>query len=244
MKITRLRNKTNPVWAPFKTAVLKTFQFLVDDYGFEQVSDFEWMPDCELQFRNQTTRLKVRYEWKQLVDVGFSKVKLTPSGPVDEKPYDLLFLIQLRAPEIDPTQFYGKREWTDHYVERLLSIYATFLNERARDILTGDFNILPEVKKLAAQKGRQYNKEVYGTYAGITPRFTSRPTLPEVFEIAHSYDPSLEELFGGKLDQDKTTDCIYEAFWDHEYSIKEIASYLNTDEESIQRALNESEERL
>jgi hypothetical protein len=56
-------------------------------------------------------------------------------------------------------------------------------------------------------------------------------------------DPELERLFAGKLYQDKTDSRIHEAYWDHEFSIPEIADYLNETEESVQRRLDQFDER-
>ena len=137
----------------------------------------------------------------------------------------------------------GDKEWTPAFVEQLLREYATYLREDARDVLTGDFSIFPELKKLARENRRKRNKETYGTYSGNSPRFSSRPTLEQVFEGAKDVDPELLKFFKGKVDLDQTDSRIYEAYWDHQYSIREIAGFLNETEESVTSVLEEIDNR-
>ena|ERR1700730_15903876 len=151
--------------------------------------------------------------------------------------------MEIRRPDIDRHKFYGAdKEWTNDYIEKLLRQYAKFLREGARDVLTAEFGIFPELKKLGAHYRRQTNRRYFGTYNGASPRFTGRPTLEEVFAGAKDVDPELERLFGGKLNQDKTQSRIYEAFWDHQFSVREVADFLNRTQESIQQALDDEDD--
>jgi hypothetical protein len=64
--------------------------------------------------------------------------------------------MQIRRPAIDVDKFYGDdKEWTNEYISDRLREYANFLKEDARDVLSGDFSIFPEFKKLRAHYRRQ-----------------------------------------------------------------------------------------
>jgi hypothetical protein len=243
-KIRKPRRNSADSFAFFKQAATGIFESVTDEYGLSYVAAVEHMPDCVIKYQNETTGLKVRYEWKSQVSVDLVKLERTPTEVTEGKRYDLLLLMEIRRPEIDAHKFYGDdKEWTNEYIEDRLREYASFLKEDARDVLRGDFSILPELKKLSAKYRRQKNKEYFGTYSGSSPRFSSRPTLEQVFAGAQDVDPELDRLFGGKLNQDKTQSRIYEAYWDHQYSIREIADFLRQTEESIQRELDDYDDR-
>ena len=241
---TKTSKKPNDAFAFFRQAVSEIFEPLFTEFGFRHLETLEYMPDCVLKYRNESTGLNVRYEWNSQISISLVKLDRTESEVTEVSTYDLLFLLKIRQPSIDTNKFYGSdEEWTDAYIERLLREYETLLRENARDVLTGDFGIFPELKKLAAENRRKWNKETFGTSTGESARFTSRPTLDQVFEGAKEVDPELERLFGGKLNQDKTDSRIYEAYWDHQFSIREIADYLNESEESVQRQLEQYDDR-
>ena len=220
------------------------FESQLAEFGFRHVASTEHMPDCVIEYQNETTGINVRYEWKSQMSINLVKLERTASEVTEGRKYDLLLLMQIRRPENDANKFYGDdKEWTDDYLEERLREYASFLTEGARDVLTGDFSIFPELKKLSAKYRRERNKELFGTYTGGSPRFSTRPTLEQVFAAAKDVDPELARLFGNKLNQDKTPSRIYEAYWDHQYSISAIAEFLNETEESIERALDEYDDR-
>jgi hypothetical protein len=244
----RLRKERTPKpdhFVFFKQAVVAVFEALTRDYDFEHVSATVQMPECVVKYRNTTTGVNVTYELKSSISVDLIQLERTSSGEVvEDRTYDLLLLMEIRQPDLDRKQFYGAdKEWTNDYIETVLLKYVTFLKNHARDVLTGDFSIFPELKKLSAHYRRQKNKEYFGTYSGETPRFSVRPTLTEVFAGAKDVDPELEKLFRGKLNQDKTQSRIYEAYWDHNYSVSEIASFLNRSEGSIKRELDNYDDR-
>jgi hypothetical protein len=242
--LNRKPKKPNDAFAFFREAVDQIFEPLFTEFGFRHVETLEYMPDCVLKYLNETTGINARYELKSQLSINLVKLERTGSEVTEAAKYDLLFLMQLRQPEIDVNKFYGDdKEWTDAYIEQRLREYAIFLRESAHDVLTGDFSVFPELKKLAARNRREKNKEIFGTSTGESARFSTRPTLAQVFEGAKQVDPELERLFGGKLNQDKTDSRIYEAYWDHEFSIPEIADYLKETEESIQQQLDRYDDR-
>jgi hypothetical protein len=241
---TKTSKKPNDAFAFFKQAVNEIFQPLFTEFGFRHFETLEYMPDCVLKYRNESTGLNLRYEWNSQISISLVKLDRTESEVTEASTYDLLFLLKIRQPSIDINTFHrSDKKWTDAYIERLLREYETLLRQNARDVLTGDFGIFPELKRVAAEHRRNWNKETFGTSTGESPRFTSRPTLQQVFEDAKEMDPELDRLFGGRLNQDKTATRIYEAYWDHQFSIREIADYLNESEESVHRQLEEYDDR-
>ncbi|SRR6266480_2289590 len=244
-RIQKNRKESLDPFAFFKKATAVLFDFLITDFGFSYVDTVEHMPDCAIKYRNETVGITARYEWKSQVSIRLSRLKHTPSEVLEDKKYDLLLLMEIRRPEIDRHKFYGgDKDWTNDYLEERLREYVSFLKENARDVLEGDLSVFPELKKLSAHYRRQKNKQYFGTYNGGSPRFSTHPTLEQVFAGAKDVDPELESLFGGKLNQDKTQSRIYEAYWDHQYSIRELAQFLNQSEEAINQELEDHDDQF
>ena len=236
----RRRQQESDPFSFFKQAVTDTFEPLVTDFAFKQVGVVEYMPECVINYRNDTTGVGVQYEWKSLVRVDLSKLERTTTEVEEGRSYDFLLLLELRRPEINAHEFYGQdKDWSNEYIDALLRKYEQYLRESAQDVLSGDFSVFPDLRKLSAHYRRQKNKEYFGTYGGESPRFSVRPSLEQVFAGAKEVDPELEKLFGNKLNQDKTQYRIYEAHWDHEYSISEIADFLNQTEDAIEQQLED-----
>ena len=236
----RKPKKLNNAFAFFRQAVHETFESLCTEFGFRHVETIEHVPECVVKYRNQTTGIDVSYEWQSSLSIDLVKLERSGNKVTEAAKAGFSFLLQIRQPAIDTSKFHGSdKEWTTAYIEQLLREYATLLRENARDVLTGDFSIFPELKKLAAANRRNRNKEMFGTYNGASPRFSSHPTLEQVFAGAKDVDPELVTLFGDTINQDKTDSYIYEAYWDHRYSIREIGDFLNETEETIKRKLDE-----
>ena len=232
------------LFAFFKQAATDTCEPLVTDFGFKQEGVVEYMPDCVIKYWNRTTGVDVRYEWKSQVAVNLSKLERTRTEVEEGRSYDLLLLLELRRPEIDVDEFYGAdKDWSNEFIYELLRKYVQYLRETAQDVLSGDFSVFPELRRLSAHHRRQSNKELFGTYVGESPRFSVRPSLEQVFAGAKDIDPELERLFGGKLNQDKTQGRIYEAYWDHQYSVSEIADFLDQTEDAIEQELEDYDDR-
>jgi len=242
---TKKRKRSGKFFESFKQTATDVFEFLTTDFGFSHVGVSEWMPDCVITYQNQTTGIKVGYEWESQLGVTVVRLERNATEVSEGKGYDLLFLMGLRKPQTNVHNFYGAdKEWTNSFIEDRLRDYANFLKEDARDILTGDFSVFPELKKLSAHRRRQTNKEYFGTYCGESPRFSEHPTLAQIFTGATDIDPELKRLFGDKLSQDKTQFRIYEAYWDHQYSVREIAEFLNRNDRSIKQELEDFDDHL
>ena len=192
------RRNLRESFAFFKQCTAEVFSFLTIDFGFSLTETIEQMPDCIFKYRNRTTGIDVYYELNSQITVDLIVIRRQTSDTTAEKSYDLTLLMELRRPDIDTHKFYGRdKVWTDDHVHALLGEYANFLVEDARDVLAGDFSILPALKDLGAQRRRESNKKLFGTYSGESPRFSARPTLDDVFADIHDFDPDVARLYGG-----------------------------------------------
>jgi ribosomal protein L18 len=230
-------------FAFFKQATSEIFEFLITDFGFSYVNTVVYAPDCVIEYRNETTGITVRYEWTSQISVSLIKLKRESNKVLVDKRYSLLLLLEIRRPRTDPELFSGTdKEWTNEFVEKLLREYASALKEEAWDILTGDFRIFAELRKRRGYYRRQQNKEDFGTYNGESPRFSSRPTLEEIFADVVRVNEKGDRLSVGNPDRWGTIFRIYEAHWDHQYSVGEIADFLNRSAEEIKQDLDEQDD--
>lgn len=189
--------------------------------------------------------LRSSMSWTQCFSVDLIQLDHTTNKVSEGKSYDLLLLMEIRRPDIDSQQFYrAEKNWSHQNLEKLLEEYSTFLSKETHDVLAGDFTVFAQLKKLSAHYWRQKNKEYFGTYCGETPRFSRRPSLTEVFPGAKHVDAEVEKMFKGKVNQDKTRFRIYEAYWNHQYSTKEIAKFLKRSEKSIKQELEDYDDRF
>jgi hypothetical protein len=237
------KKQSSDSFAFFKKAAEDAFRFLITDYDFKLVSTTVYPPECSIKYRNKTAGVNITYEWKSALWVELIRLRQEDSEVIEAERYGLSLLMETRRPDRNSNQARATgQEWSNEFLENLLREYANFLREYGSDVLTGDFTVFPVLKKLAAHYRRKRNKELFGTFSGETPRFSERPTLDELFADAKRVDPTLEKLFRGKLNQDKTPLRIYQAYWDYKYPIKEIADFLNVGEHSIKHSLDESDE--
>jgi hypothetical protein len=76
------KRKTDP-FAFFKHAVTDTFNFLVEDYDFQQLSSSVHPPECAIKYQNQTTGVTITYEWGGVLWVDLSRVSNEERYSVD-----------------------------------------------------------------------------------------------------------------------------------------------------------------
>ena len=102
---------------------------------------------------------------------------------------------------------------------------AELLVRYGRDLLEGNLDRVPRLLRLQAAEARRRNKEEWGTSTGESPRFTERPTL--------------EALFSDAVVEGLKSPRAYQAFWDWDYPLADIAEFLGTDEDGVQALLDE-----
>src|SRR4026208_659993 len=98
---------TIDAFAVFRKAVSEIFESLLAEFGFRHVATIEHMPDCVIQYHNETTGIDVRYEWRSQVSIDLAQLERTASEVTEDRKYDLLLLMQIRRPAIDANKFYG-----------------------------------------------------------------------------------------------------------------------------------------
>ena len=147
-------------FALFKKATAEAFSFLGTYYGFHIASTFCQMPECAIEYRNETTALVVTYEWESELWVVLKPLKLRSGKVVGGEEIGLDFLIKLRCPE-RAVRSPGSQRWTNKVIKQRLSHYASVLKECASDILEGDFLIFPEVRKLAKIAKHERDRALY-----------------------------------------------------------------------------------
>jgi hypothetical protein len=148
------------VFPIFQDAVQTAFQFLITDFKFRldpiSVDDsmaFVSIIGCHVKYRNETTEIKVTYDW-------YEDLRGTPQvicgrlsfkdGSLDvTEAYNLDMIIADRCP--------GKAVNTHaedpvEEITQTLDAYASVLAECARDVLAGDFTIFPRLRKTLASE--------------------------------------------------------------------------------------------
>ena len=189
-RIEKTGGESGDPFAFFKQSTSEIFEFLITDFGFSYIDTVVHAPDCVIEYQNETTGITVRYEWASQISVSLIKLKRESNKVLVDKRYPLLLLMEIRRPSTDATMFSGTHKiWTNEYVEKLLREFANALREDGGDVLRGDFRIFAELKRRRAHYRRQQNKEDFGTYTGESPRFSSQPTLEEVFADAERINP-------------------------------------------------------
>jgi len=112
-------------------------------------------------------------------------------------------------------------------LRRFLRRVANLLGDHARDLLSGDFSVCDEIEPILWADRRTERKREFGTSTGESPRFEGRPTLDELYA---DLGPDSRWL---------RVPRTYQAFWDYDYSIEEIATYLETTEAVVEALLLE-----
>jgi hypothetical protein len=105
-----------------------------------------------------------------------------------------------------------------------LERHAELLRRHGQDLLEGDIARVPELRRVRAEDVRRRNKEAFGTSTGESPRFKERPSLEALFE-----DATNEGIREARA---------YQAYWDYEYNLAEIAAFLDVNESVVQAMLN------
>lgn len=112
-------------------------------------------------------------------------------------------------------------------LRKVLAAFAASLRRSGSDLLEGDYSRAKRLKRLRAEHERRANQEDWGTSTGETPRFSTRPTLEQLFADATN-------------DGIRAARC-YQAVWDYRFSLAELATFLTTDEGEVQRLLDQWE---
>ena len=150
-------------WRKYKELIRKHFSFLIDDYGFKEISIKNDVWGVRVEFCNLTTGIRAGY-W---VREGGFRVQLfrLVNGEIQENPldinddsvlnqYDLSMLLSNRDPDFTKKAIQKQSE-TIEDVDAIKEV-ATDLRIKAQDILLGDFTIFSEIEKIVKDNVRGY----------------------------------------------------------------------------------------
>lgn len=167
MKKLRPKISDDPFKA-FKDAVSEAFSFLVANFEFQHISTNMNPPECEIKYRNKTTGVNIYYEWGGIPSVVLTRLKYTARGNTEADFVGLKFLAQERCAKKVFRTDYRFGEYTVEDIKEILYEYANLLEACGQDILKGDFQVFPQLKRLAQKEERIINKELYGSERGET----------------------------------------------------------------------------
>lgn len=156
----------------FDIIAQEQFKFLLSKYDFRlsKCEKEDW--GYELIYLNDTTGVKITYEYReayvfimlyQLIEGELQDNPRSIEGDTILLGYGLDDLISVRNPQalIKPAYEYG--ELSEYYdKEKGLSLYVTAfannLKTSAKDILSGDFTVFPDLDKIVKDRIKKYNQ--------------------------------------------------------------------------------------
>jgi hypothetical protein len=163
---------TMKIPAPFKTFVASTerhFGFLVGDYGFLLKGVDVAAYEAWVTFENETTRVTVTYEMGSPPWVEIARLEHRDDKRIARDEISLDFVLEEHGKK-DAESPVGYGDIPDEIVDEMLRAKAKSLREDAADLLRGDFEALPLLRKRAEENLRRRNVELFGSETGETPR--------------------------------------------------------------------------
>ena len=197
----------------------EVFGFLIKEQGFELHKTYYEERESGVVYTSPRVRISVLIDNLPLsvgVSVGLYEDRATGSRGDEHALYDL---VRDRAPD----EAAPLRE-KPASLEQSLKLHAALLRRHAADLLAGARDRVPRLRRRRAEAVRRRNKADFGTSTGETPRFDRRPTL--------------EALFADVTDPGLVTPRVYQAHWDYDYALDEIARFLELDPAAIQAMLD------
>jgi hypothetical protein len=199
----------------FRDAVAKSFGFLVADLGFADAGETSSHRDIEVAFVLGAVRVVVGYEVGSEPWVYFDF--MTADG---RQSFGLHIVVEDRSGTQEPLA----RVAAASSVQAKVQALADLTREYGQPLLSGDPSSIQNLQRLRARFMREQNQQMFGTSTGETPRFTTRPTLPELFAEASN--------------DDITCARAYQAVWDYGYSNAEIGAFLGMTIDDVQELLD------
>jgi hypothetical protein len=201
--------------------ITAAFAFLTDRFGFELGDSSAGERESHVRYTSSAARVMVLVDHLPLAvntAVGLFYERTPGCRLVDE--YGLLALVEDRDPgEAD------RLRGAEDSLQGTLKVHADLLARHGADLLRGETGRIPRLRRARARATREENKALFGTSTGETPRFSSRP--------------SLEELFADAANDGMRTARAYQAFWDYNFALAEVADFLGETEDAVQARLDE-----
>jgi hypothetical protein len=218
---TRRGQKSEPgpgAWSREIEAATRAFAFLVDELESAPPAVSAGPRECALTWVLADASVRVFFEPFALPHAG---VRVFSAEEPRRALADLPLLLLVR--DAAPAQEDVLRSLTGPPEETLPRL-AGFVRRAAGDLLCGDRARLPRLLRAAADERRRRAREQFGTSTGESPRFDRRPSLAELFS-----DVTNEGLRAPRA---------YQAFWDYDYPLAAIATFLGCDEPAVQALLD------
>ncbi len=137
------------------------FQFLIDEFGFKVVATERDPFGTEIEYRNQTTSITIRFEPREYrVFVFLSQLvnNRRPEYADAMNGFYLDDLIELRSPSSRVEQKF-QEAFAPRKLERILSQYATVLRQHVIDILKGDFRVFTTLAQIVAKRAEELQQK-------------------------------------------------------------------------------------
>jgi len=203
----------------FRQAVARSFQFLLSDFGFAPAGETASYRDIVIRFSHAPAGVGVGYELGSEPWVYFDVV-----GPTGRQDFGLHVVIEDRLGTQAPLDHVAAAPAIDSKVQ----VLANLTREYGEALLRGDVSSAGRLQTLRAKFRRELNRQTFGTSTGETPRFATRPTLPQ--------------LFSETTDEDIRCARAYQAVWDYSYSNAEVGEFLGRTVDEVQNLLDRWEQ--
>ena len=154
----------SPYWWKHKKMIRKHFSFLIDEYGFKEISVENDVWGVRVEFCNLTTGVRAGY-WVR--ESGF-RVELfrLVNREIQDNPIDinddsvlnqfyLEMLLSIRDPDFINKQVQRHSEKMED--ADAIKEVATDLRNKAQDILLGDFTIFSDMENIVKDNARAYH---------------------------------------------------------------------------------------
>jgi hypothetical protein len=143
-----MKKNSGKILDEFERLVLDRFNFLVESYGFHYSGADAHVPEFWICFRSSTVEIRVMFEIATGTWVELGRLEAGKKHPVEK--YALNFVLMERAPQIKME--YHCPEFDDPRLPLLLDEQARCLRLYAEDVLRGDFQIFPRLRKLVEKR--------------------------------------------------------------------------------------------
>ncbi len=152
----------------FFERTLHHFNFLLTEYGFRvkgtKIAGYEaWAT-----FENETTRVIVTYEAGSPPWVEIASLKSPKTTPIDERDRDavsLELILSSRGKAVMQTSA-RYSDIPDELLDSILADKAVNLRQEADDLLRGNFDSLPEFRRIAKCEAERREAELFGRDKG------------------------------------------------------------------------------
>jgi hypothetical protein len=149
--------RANPAVKEFRAHAAREFQFLVEDFGFQEERVPRGRNEFSVWFVNATTRVVV-----EGINWGFNaRVAFGSAGPPDKfENCDLLDFIAIRCPGERTNAaelIHGQLHNLGAFAQ--LGAFAAILRRCGAQVLRGDLSVVPEIREIQRRRREEWERE-------------------------------------------------------------------------------------